>query len=148
MMKDGRVRCTRHTVGKSLGGGAGDSSAGLPLLRVAVMRELLDVVDQAEKLPLGVDFACSAQGEAIEALVVAEIAEDRLHRRKALTVAGATSGRIDALLHSIAVPLRWDHHLAMEERDLARLGLLGRAQATCPMRARHAVALRALKTHH
>jgi hypothetical protein len=39
-------------------------------LRVAVMRELLDVVHEREDLPLPVDLRLPAQREAIELLVV------------------------------------------------------------------------------
>ena len=39
------------------------------------MRDLLDVVDDGEELPLGVHFASTAQGEAPHALVL-QIGED------------------------------------------------------------------------
>ena len=56
------------------------------LLRVPVMRELLNVVDEAEELPLRIDLLPSAEREPIKPLVVAEVAEDGLHRGEALIV--------------------------------------------------------------
>ena len=58
------------------------------------MGELLDVVDQAEELPLYIDFGFSAQGEAIEPLVVSKIAEHRLDHREAPAVEHPARGRI------------------------------------------------------
>jgi len=51
------------------------------------MRELLDVVDEAEQFPLRIDLLPSAEREPIEPLVVADVAEDGLHGGEALTVA-------------------------------------------------------------
>jgi hypothetical protein len=54
-----------------------------PRLRIAVVRELLDVVHQAEQLPLRIDFLPAAQCEPALPLVVTQVAEHRLHRGKA-----------------------------------------------------------------
>ena len=91
------------------------------------MGELLDVVHKAEELPLRIDFGFSSQGEAIEPLVVSDVAEHRLHRREASSVEHLARGRIDAFLHSVGVTLRRGRGLALEERHLPRLGLLGGA---------------------
>lgn len=91
------------------------------------MGELLDVVDQAEELPLRIDLRSPPECEAIEPLVVSEVAKDRLHRREASSVARPARGRIDAFLHPVGVTLRRGRGLALEERHLARLGLLGGA---------------------
>jgi hypothetical protein len=45
-----------------------------------MMRQLLDVVNQAIQLPLGVHLGLSAQCEAIQALVVPEVGEYRFDR--------------------------------------------------------------------
>ena len=58
----------------------------LGLRRVAVSRKFLDVMDQAEELPLAVDFPTTAQRKAIEPFVVAEIAEHRFDGAKARAV--------------------------------------------------------------
>ena len=91
------------------------------------MRQLLDVVDQAEELPLRIDFGFSSQGEAIEPLVVSDVAEHRLHRREASAVEHPALWRIDAFFHPVGVTLRRVRGLALEEGDLARFGLLGGA---------------------
>jgi hypothetical protein len=67
------------------------------------MREFLDVVHQAEELPLRIDLHLSSQRETIEPLVVADIAEDRFHRGEAATVTRSTGGCVDAFLHSVGV---------------------------------------------
>ena len=56
------------------------------------MREFLDVVDEAEELPLCIDFLPAAERESIEPLVVAHVAEDWLHRREALSNATGRAG--------------------------------------------------------
>jgi hypothetical protein len=56
------------------------------LLRIPVMRQLLDVVHQAEELPLRIHLPLSSQREAIQPLVVADVAEHRLHRGEASPV--------------------------------------------------------------
>lgn len=48
-----------------------------------MMRQFLDVVHQAAKLPLGVHFLAPAQREAVQPLVGHQVAEHRLHRGEA-----------------------------------------------------------------
>ena len=67
------------------------------------MSEFLYVVDETEELPLRIDLGATAQREAIEAFVVAKIAEYRFHRAEASSVTGAAIGRIDALSHALSV---------------------------------------------
>ena len=57
-----------------------------------MVRQLLDVVDEAEELPLPVDLRSTAQREAVEPFVVAEIAEHRFHGAEAPAVLLAPSG--------------------------------------------------------
>jgi len=47
----------------------GVSTCHHSLLRIPMMRQLLDVMHQAEELPLAVDLLLSAQREAVEPLV-------------------------------------------------------------------------------
>jgi len=44
------------------------------------------LVEQAEELPLRIDFGFPSQGKAIEPLVVSKVAEHRLDRRIATPV--------------------------------------------------------------
>ena len=53
------------------------------LLRIPVMRQLLDVVYQAVELPLRIDLVLPSQGESVKLFVVPDIAEHRFHRGKA-----------------------------------------------------------------
>jgi hypothetical protein len=73
------------------------------LLCIAVMRELLDVVDQAEQLPLSIDFLAAAERESIESFVVADVAEDGFHCGESLAIARATGGGVDAFPHAVGV---------------------------------------------
>lgn len=68
---------------------------GVVLRCVAVHGELLDVVDQAEELPLPVDFRSPTQREAIKPFVVAHVRKHRLHRRKSLPVSCPACRRIN-----------------------------------------------------
>ena len=54
------------------------------------MRELLDVVYQAEELPLRIDLRSAAQREAAESFVVPNVGEDRLDRAESLRVVRST----------------------------------------------------------
>ena len=95
-------------------------------LRISVMRELLDVVNQAEELPLRIDLDAPAQREAVEPFVVAQVAEHRLDGGEAAAVGDTTFGGIDALSH--ARGQRVLGFCVFEEGDLSRLGGLGFAQ--------------------
>lgn len=55
-----------------------------------MVRPLLDVVDEGERLPLAIDFRVDAQREAVEPLVVAQVAEHRLDGGEAPVVPVAT----------------------------------------------------------
>src|SRR6185437_7168157 len=106
------------------------------------MGELLDVVHEAEELPLRVDLHSPAQREAIESLVVSQIPEDWLYGPEALAVARSTLWGVEAPLHPIGVARSCIAGSAMEEGHLAHHGLLRRAQALRAERTRQAVALR------
>jgi hypothetical protein len=45
------------------------------LLRVSIVRQLLDVMHQTEQLPLCIDLLLSAKREPVEPLVVADVRE-------------------------------------------------------------------------
>jgi hypothetical protein len=64
----------------------------LSLRRVPAIGELFDVVDQAEKLQLPIDFDSPEQHESIQPLVVPNVCKDRLDGREALRVLSATRG--------------------------------------------------------
>ena len=63
------------------------------------MRQLLDIVDQRKQLPLAIDLFSSAQREAVQALVVAQIAEWRLHGTQPLAVDQPAQQTVDLGLH-------------------------------------------------
>lgn len=88
----------------------------------------------------------SAQREAIEPFVVAEVAEDGLHGPPALPVAHPTLGRIDAPFHAGGVPFGQWRGLAAEQHDGAHDGRRRRAEAPRTKRAGNAVVVSPLKT--
>jgi hypothetical protein len=51
-----------------------------------VLRQLLDIVNEREQLPLAIDLGLSAKSKAIHSLVVAHVAEHRLHDAEAPSV--------------------------------------------------------------
>lgn len=59
----------------------------LQLLRMAVTRQLLDVVHQAAELPLRIDFSLPSRRKAVELFVVPDVAEHRCPGGKAPPVA-------------------------------------------------------------
>jgi len=56
------------------------------LLRIPVMRQLLDVVYQAVELPLRINLALSPECEPVQLLVVPDVTEHQFHRGKASPV--------------------------------------------------------------
>lgn len=92
------------------------------------MRQFLDVVHQAVASPLPVHLGAPTQCEAMQALVASQVAEDRLDGGKARGDHALSRVRVDPPFHPLAVVLLLAA-LALEERDLARLGLVGCAQA-------------------
>ena len=91
------------------------------LLRIAVMRQLLDVVYQAVKFPLRIDLLLSSEREAVELLVVPDVAEHRFHRSKAPSVFCLPFRAVDTSLHLVGeTGLSVD--LALEESHLPGLG--------------------------
>ena len=107
------------------------------------MGELLDIVDQAEELPLPVHLLAATQREAVQPLIVPEIREHRLHRREAAAVVRAPLRGVEPTLHLLRVRLDRGQRAALEEHHLTGRRFVRRAQATLTMRARHAVAFRA-----
>ena len=73
------------------------------LLRIPVMRQLLDVEHHAIELPLRIDFGLTSERKAIESLVVAQIAEYRLDRGNAPGIECAACCRVDAPFHSLGM---------------------------------------------
>ena len=104
---------------------AGDRCARnflLYLRRLAQLRPLLDVVDQREQLPLPIDFVPTAQREAVEPLVVADVAEHRLDRRETSAIFFSTERAVDARTHVLRVRVAGP---ACQHGDLSRLGRVG-----------------------
>ena len=93
---------------------------------LSVVRPLLDVVDQGEQLPLAVNFALPAQGEAIETLVMADVAKDRFDGGEAATILLFALMTVDALAHRLGMRR---FLLAREHGDLSHFGDGGLAQA-------------------
>ena len=77
----------------------------LPAYRIPMMRQLLDVMDEAVQLPLRIDLHLSSQGEAIESLVVPKIAEDGFNGGKALAIQSFAFVAVDCPFHEIGVAL-------------------------------------------
>ena len=102
------------------------------LRRISVVGEFLDIVDQAEELPLALDFRPAAQREAIEPFIVAQIAEHRLDDAKPLPVEPPTVRRIDAAFHSRRVRLGQRRGLALKEHDRSHCRRLRRVHASSP----------------
>lgn len=61
------------------------------------MRQLLDVVHQAEQLPLRAHLAQTPEREAAQPLVVPQLGEHRLHGGDAPAVQAAPSRAVDVL---------------------------------------------------
>lgn len=95
----------------------------LPLLRITVMCQLLDVVHQAVELPLRIHLLLPSQGEAVELFVMPQIAEHRFHRGEASSVLCASCRAVDAGFHFVGEACLLPRRLAPEERDLPGLGL-------------------------
>lgn len=86
-----------------------------------------------------------SEREAVELLVVPQVAEHRLHRGKATSVPDFACRTVYPLLHLVGVGFGRTRCFALEERDLPRLGLLRGAQAAGALLARQTVALCALE---
>ena len=71
-----------------------------------MMRQLLNVVHQTEQMPLCVHLGLSAQREAIQLLVVTQVAKHRLYRGHPLPIAFASLWAINRLFHALGVGQR------------------------------------------
>lgn len=99
-------------------------------------------MDQCEQLPLAIHLGLDAQREAIESLVGAHVAEDRLDRGEASPVLLTSPRAVDALAHTLAVGCLG---FAGEHGDLARSCALGFEQALRTQGAAFARAVRRAK---
>ncbi len=113
-------------------------SAPFCLVRVTVVREFLDVVHEAVEFPLRIHLLLPAQREAVELLVVPDVAEDRFDRGKALAVALAPVFTVNALFHPVGMTFLASVGTPPVEGDLTDLGLVGRTQAFLALSAGHA----------
>src|SRR3990167_7588296 len=66
---------------------------------VSVMRQLFNVVHQAEQMPLRIDLGLATQGESVQALVITQVAKHRLDGGHALPVQLSSERTVDRLLH-------------------------------------------------
>lgn len=108
-----------------------------------VVHQLLDVVDQTVERPLRVDLASAAQREAIQPLVVTEIAEHRLDGGEPSAIVTAALGAVDLAPHLAGGRFRGIRRLAPEERHLPAGGLVGISQTLFAQGALLAVLVRA-----
>jgi len=69
------------------------------------MRQLLDVMNKTEELPLRVDLLLTSEREAIESLVVPDVSEHRLNGGEASPVQGFAFRTVDRSFHKIGVTL-------------------------------------------
>src|SRR3989442_9391301 len=105
-----------------------------------MMRQLLDVVNQAVQVPLRVHLRLRSQREAIQALVVPKVGEHGFNDRDAPAVEPSSAQAVDGALHAFGVAKR-RALILVEESDLADRGALGMSQAPLSPRAGHAIAL-------
>ena len=105
-----------------------------------MMRQLLDVMDEAEELPLGIDLLLTSEREAIEFLVMPDIREHRFNRGKTLSVSPSAFLAVEGLFHQVDIAHPRCVGFPAEEADLPDFGSVRRAQAFLPLIAGHAVA--------
>lgn len=104
-------------------------------------RQFLDIVDQAEQLPLPIHFFLAAQGEAVQTLVCPDVAEHRLDGGKPSPVQSPAFRAINGLLHPVHDIPDYLANFPGEERDLPCRRLIRMAQAFFTQRAWQTVAL-------
>ena len=66
---------------------------------IPLMRQLLNVVDQTVQFPLSIALRSPAQRKAVQPCVIAQVAEDRLHRREAARNHLFAPGAVDLAFH-------------------------------------------------
>ena len=100
-------------------------------------------MSHAVELPLAIDPLASAQAKTIQAFVVAQVAEYRLHRGEAPGDHRAAEFTVDAALHADQGVVRLGFR--QEESHLPRSSFLRSAQALPALQATQAVAQRAFE---
>ena len=117
--------------------GQGSACVSRSLHRVSCTRELLDVVHQAEHLPLPIDPRSAAQREARETFVIAHVPKHGLDDAEATAVESASFQRVNPLFHPRRV--RVERHLTKQQRlneVICRL-TLGDVEAVLKRPAQH-----------
>ena len=104
-----------------------------------MMRQLLDVMDEAEALPLRIDLLLTPEREAIEPLVVPDVREHRFNRGKTLSVSPSAFLAVESLFHQVDIAHLRCVGFPAEEADLPDFRLRWRAQASGSLIAGHAV---------
>ena len=110
------------------------------LYAISMMRQLLDVVNQAVEVPLGVHRRARAQGKAVEPLVVAQVAEHRFNGGQSPAVESFSALAVDRSFHA-GSELQRRALIFGEECHLPRRGALRVAQTLVAKGAGQAVAL-------
>lgn len=110
------------------------------------MGNLLDVMDQGEQLPLGVDFIFATEGEPAHAFVL-EIREHRLDDGDALVIDVASHDGVEFAFHLFDWLFFSGFGDVEEDGDLFGDGLVRGAQATMALRARAADGFGAPELH-
>ncbi len=85
----------------------------------AVSHQLFDIMHQAEHLPLSLHLVFSTQREATQSLVCANITEDWLDHRHAMTVNCLAFHAIDPSFH----PVRCCFTIRPSKRDLSSVAI-------------------------
>ena len=99
--------------------------------------DLLEVVDQAEHLPLAVHLGFASEGEAIQAQDMADMGENRFNRTQSPTVDESADSRIDLVFHLLGEGGLALLRATMEVGDLPDHCGLRLAQALLPEMARY-----------
>src|SRR5687767_16019453 len=81
-------------------------SLALSRLAVAMVRQLLNVVNQTVERPLHAYLALSAQREAVQPFIVPQVLEHGLYRCDAPTVERTSAFGVDRLAHAFCVTQR------------------------------------------
>jgi len=93
------------------------------LLPIPVMRQFLDVVHQTVQLPLRIHFLLSPEREAVELLVVAQVAENGFDGGEASAVLASSCRAVYVSLHFVGVTFL-SVGFAVEEGDLPGFGFV------------------------
>ena len=126
--------------------GSRGSTARFPLFRIAVMRQLFNIVHQAVQLPLPIHLRFPTQRKAVQSLVATQVAKHRFDCRETARDHLPPASGVNLCFHPIDVvfPLI---AFALEERHLPCRGDLRFAQAFLATLAWEAILFGATEFH-